>query len=548
MISILRQPIVFDGTKSPVKSALFVVICAAWILPGLIGHDPWKPDEATVFGVVYSMLRDGTWLLPNIAGTPAYEYPPLFYWLAAVLAKLLSPVLNLHDGARLTTGVLMAVALAYTHKTATRLFDERAGRISVLLVIGCLGMFLRGHELNPEVAGLAGLSVALYGLTRIRSEPRKGGVTTGVGAGIIALSVGLVPALMPLVISLGLMWCLREGGNRTFARGIGVSILVALPFMLAFPLLLLCLDQPLQPWLGAILGMPLDSSSARRSADLTYFVTVLPWYGLPALPFAVWLWIKERTRLRERFELAMPLVAFVALLLVLSLLRKGNDAVAMVLLIPLALAAASTLDRLPRGFASFMDWFGLVFFGSLVFLLWTLWAAALTGIPRNFARWALREAPGFELKFMWFPFLIALALTLVWLYAVARAHRNNRRAIVNWASGLTMFWVLLNLFGLPAADHVRSYRAVVALANSQIAPTSRCVAQIGVADAQRASLYYFASLKLLPAASAAGAECDWLLTQGTKDRAPPVGSGWIAVWDGARPGDNSERLRLYRRG
>ena len=82
MISILRQPIVFDGTKSPVKSALFVLICAAWIMPGLVGHDPWKPDEATVFGVVYSMLRDGTWLLPNIAGTPAYEYPPLFYWLA----------------------------------------------------------------------------------------------------------------------------------------------------------------------------------------------------------------------------------------------------------------------------------------------------------------------------------------------------------------------------------------------------------------------------------------------------------------------------------
>ncbi len=548
MISILRQPIVFDGTKSPVKSALFVVICAAWILPGLIGHDPWKPDEATIFGVVYSMLRDGTWLLPNIAGTPAYEYPPLFYWLAAILAKLLSPVLHLHDGARLTSGLLMAVALAYTHKTATRLFDERAGRISVLLVIGCLGMFLRGHELNPEVAGLAGLAVALYGLTRIRSEPRKGGVTTGVGAGIIALSVGLIPALMPLVISLGLMWCLREGGNRTFARGIGVSILVALPFVLAFPLLLVSQDQPLQPWLGAILGMPLDSSSARRSADLAYFVTVLPWYGLPALPIAAWLWIKERARLRERFELAMPLVAFCVLLVVLSLLRKGNDAVAMVLLIPLALAASSALDRLPRGFASFMDWFGLVFFGSLVFLLWTLWAAALTGIPRNFARWALREAPGFELKFVWFPFLIALALTLVWLYAVARAHRNNRRAIVNWASGLTMFWVLLNLFGLPAADHVRSYRAVVALANSQIAPTAKCVAQIGVADAQRASLYYFASLKLLPATSAAGVECDWLLTQGTKDRAPPVGSGWIAVWDGARPGDNSERLRLYRRG
>ncbi len=547
MISILRQPIVFDGTKSPVKSALFVLICAAWIMPGLVGHDPWKPDEASIFGVVYSMIRDGTWLMPNIAGTPAYEYPPLFYWLAAAVAKLLSPVLSLHNGARLTSGLLMAVTLVYTHKTATRLFDERAGRISVLLLIGCLGMFLRGHELNPELGGLAGLAVALYGLTRIRSEPRKGGTTTGIGAGIIALSVGLVPALVPLLISLALRWWLREGSNRTFTRGIGISLLVALPFMLAFPMLLVAQGEPLQPWWGAILGTPPDTGVLRRTADITYFVTVLPWYGLPALPLAIWLWWKERTRLRERFELAMPLVAFIVLVLELSLLRKGNDAVAMVMLVPLALAAASTLDRLPRGFASFMDWFGLVFFGSLVFLLWTLWAAALTGIPRNFARWAMREAPGFEVKFLWLPFLIALALTLVWLYAVARAHRNNRRAIVNWASGLTMFWVLLNLFGLPAADHVRSYRNVVAGLSSLIDPGARCVAQSGVADAQRASLYYFASLKLQPATSPAATNCDWLLTQGTKDRVPAVEATWALVWEGARPGDNSERLRLYKR-
>ena len=72
----------------------------------------------------------------------------------------------------------MAIALFYTHKTAKRLFDERAGRISVVLLIGSLGIFVRGHELNPELGGLAGMAIALYGMTRIRSETAKGGVTT----------------------------------------------------------------------------------------------------------------------------------------------------------------------------------------------------------------------------------------------------------------------------------------------------------------------------------------------------------------------------------
>lgn len=43
-------------TENPVTLA--VLLCVAWILPGLIGHDPWKPEEAHTFGVVYQLLKD----------------------------------------------------------------------------------------------------------------------------------------------------------------------------------------------------------------------------------------------------------------------------------------------------------------------------------------------------------------------------------------------------------------------------------------------------------------------------------------------------------
>ena len=547
MISTIRQPIVFDGTSTPVKTALFLIICVAWILAGLIGHDPWNP-EAAVVSVVNSMLRDGNWLLPRVAGSLHYEYPPLYYWTAAILAKVLSPFLPLHDAARLASGLFVAIALTYTHKTATRLYDARAGRISVLLLIGCLGMLVRGHEINPELAGFAGLAVATYGLTRIRSEPRKGGVTTGLGAGIIALSVGAIAALAPVLTAIGIMALLNEWKNRTFLRGIGVATGVSILFMLAYPVALVASGQDIQPWMNAILGTPLDGATPRRTMEVTYFLSILPWYGLPALPFALWLWWKDRTRLHERIELALPLVAFVVVLLILSFARKANDAVALALLIPLALAAANTPDRLPRGLASFMDWFGLVFFGVLVFLLWTLWAAALTGIPRNFARWAAREAPGFDPQFAWIPFLIALALSLIWLYAVARAHRNNRRAIVNWAAGITIFWVLLNLFGLPAVDHVRSYRSTAKIiATKMPMPPTGCIASLQLGDAQRAAFDYFAGLRFVDTLQPAAAQCSWLLTQGTRTSTPAIESTWRMVWEGARPGDSVERLRLYER-
>lgn len=35
---------------------------------GLTGRDPWKADESYIFGVIHSMLEDGSWLVPLLAG------------------------------------------------------------------------------------------------------------------------------------------------------------------------------------------------------------------------------------------------------------------------------------------------------------------------------------------------------------------------------------------------------------------------------------------------------------------------------------------------
>ncbi len=544
----IGQPIVFDGTQTPVKNALFLIICAAWLLPGLIGHDPWKPDEAMAFSVIHGMLREGHWLSPMIAGLPSADYPPLYYWVASLTAFLFSPILPLHDGARLASGVFMLIAIAFTYRTANRLFDDRAGRIAVLLLIGCLGLLLRGHEINPEIAGLAGFAIAFYGMTRIRSEPRKGGVTTGIGGGVIALSIGVVPALLVPLLAIALMLFLRDTKNRDFRRGIGIAIGVMLPLMLVYPVALK-LSGPVdtRTWFDVVLGAPFLTDESRRAMNPLYFLNILPWYGLPALPFALWLWWRDRAKLRERIELALPLVGFVALLVMLSLVRESRDPSAMVLLLPLALAAASVLDRLPRGLASFMDWFSTVFFGALIVAFWLYWTAAVTGVPEGAARAVSIQAPGFVFSFRALPFVCAALLSIVWLYAVIRAHRSNRRAIVNWAAGITLIWVFLSSLMLPAIDHVRSYRLVVGTIAHQIPVVHHCIASTQLGDSQRAMFDYYAGLRFIPLTDTRSAACDWLLAQGTNGQPPIVDSAWRKVWEGARPGDRVELLRLYRR-
>jgi len=38
---------------------LFALLLLAYLLPGLVGHDPWKTEDATGIGIVHQMLEHG---------------------------------------------------------------------------------------------------------------------------------------------------------------------------------------------------------------------------------------------------------------------------------------------------------------------------------------------------------------------------------------------------------------------------------------------------------------------------------------------------------
>ncbi|HTD89259.1 MAG TPA: hypothetical protein VK663_01245, partial [Burkholderiales bacterium] len=117
------------------RHLLIGLLCVAWILPGLIGHDPWKTDEAYTFGVIYDMVRGGSWLTPTLAGEPFLDEPPLYYLTAALTAFVASPLLPLHDGARLATGLYMALTLLFCGLAGRELHGKGNGAITAFLVL-----------------------------------------------------------------------------------------------------------------------------------------------------------------------------------------------------------------------------------------------------------------------------------------------------------------------------------------------------------------------------------------------------------------------------
>jgi 4-amino-4-deoxy-L-arabinose transferase-like glycosyltransferase len=218
------------------------------------------------------------------------------------------------------------------------------------------------------------------------------------------------------------------------------------------------------------------------------------------------------------------------------------------MLVPLALLGAAEVDTLKRGYSGALDWFGILSFGLLALVSWSLWLESLwRGLPGPVAHLFRDTQPGFRPPWEWLPLTVSLFLTLLWLALVRPARRSNRRAVLNWAAGMTLVWGLFATIWLPYLDSRRSYRPVAESLAAHL-PAGTCVASHNLGEPQRALLEYFAGLTTirddLPAANA----CPALLLQlGHDDADAPPDSAWEKVWEGRRRGDDTERFILFRR-
>ena len=139
---------------------------------------------------------------------------------------------------------------------------------------------------------------------------------------------------------------------------------------------------------------------------------------------------------------------------------------------------------------------------------------------------------GYRPSFHWLAFGVSLALTLLWLALVRPARRSNRRAVLNWAAGMTLLWALYSTIWLPYLDSRRSYRAVAESLRAHL-PQDGCVASRNLGDAQRAIFHYFANLVTVRDENAAIDRCNALLVQyGRQDRDPAAPDGWQIAWTG----------------
>ncbi len=527
---------------------LLLLLCLIWLVPGLVGHHPWKPDEPASIGIIDAMLDSGNWLVPSLAGEPTLERSPFFYQLATLMAKWLAPGwLQTHDAARLATGLFMALALACAGGAGRELVGRRSGRVVVMVMVGCLGLLLRGHALSPDAATLAGYAAAVYGMALALRLPGLAGLALGVGSGLAGASASLFEPAAIWMVAILLPACFRYWRSREYLITLVLGALVALPWLVLWPFWLWRTSPDLfSLWWSAGATWRLQGIGfAIWSRELAYYLSLLPWFAWPALPLAGWTLWDSRLLGYARPHVQMPVLMLSVWLALMLFSPAPKEGYALPLLIPLSLLASAGIDRLRRGAAAALNWFGIMTFGLLAIYLWIGWTAAQFGIPARLVERGVKVAPGFVASLNVAAVLLAIVLTLAWVWAVSRRRQRGRQAVTSWAAGVTLSWSLLMLLWLPGVDWVRGYQLPAAELGHVAGQAKGCIATRNMSTAQVALFHYYTDLPLVSEMANPGS-CDWVLIQGGQVEISPAGS-WVRLWEGGRPGDSRERFRLYRR-
>lgn len=531
---------------TPAKAVMLALLCLVWAGTGLIGHDPWKPDEAYSFGLVYHILQSGDWLVPTLAGEPFMDKPPLFYITAAAFAKLFSPLLALHDGARLASGFYTGLTLLFTGLAGRELFGPGRGWAAAIVLIGCLGMLVRAHQIITDLALLTGCAMMLYGFALSLRRTLPAGILLGTGMGIGFMAKGFIAPALFLLIG-GALLLFHNWRTRAFFSCLGIAILCALPWLTIWPYLLYQRSPQLfMEWAWTLnIGHWLSFARSGNYAEAFYYVKNLPWLAWPALPLAAWAVWQARRKVLHEPEFQLLLVSFIVMLVTLSLVPNIKEVFALPMLLPLALLATASLATLRRGAANALDWFGIMTFGLLAILMWWGWAGLLQDNHAKITQWLKDYQPGFEPAFHATPFWIALTVSVLWMVLVWRVGRSMRRAVVNWAAGTTLLWVLAMTLWLPWLESGKSYRNMVVSLQHALPANHGCIGGEHLGNGQRAMLQYFGDILTQRHARNS---CDLLLVQGAVVARPVRDeSQWKKIWEGSRTGDKHERYRLYQR-
>ncbi len=521
----------------------WAVVACVWLFAGLFSREPWKADEGYSFGIVLSMIRDGSLLVPTLAGEPFLEKPPLVYWLAALTGWLFEPLLPLHAGARIANA-LIALATFGLLGASAHLSLGREHRASAWLwLAACPAWFVASRYLTADLGLVLAAALGVNGLVRLELRRDGSGIMLGLAGAVGLLSKGmLMPAVLAFTV-LVLLLLRADLRTRWVWFQLGRSLLLGLPLAAAWPIALWMHSPELfDTWFWAnnverFLGQnrlgPSNSPVMLFGSEILYF--------LPAWPFAV-LALFERRRHPERTGLYSTALFASCWVAVVALSATARINYLMPVLVPIALLAAAWR---PRGGFGAGRRYALLALASLLGIAILLVVAKLAiHLFMPASRWGNFADVS--------PALSAMSLAAAFCLMLQNRSQPLASPLAAWVCGSTVVWCTAMALFLKPADDTTSFKEILTQLGRQIPPAVGCVASHGLGETERGLLHYYAALQTrrIEIDPLAVSACPLLIEQhrvhvalDPKD-SPYRCHGQAILWEGSRPEDSRNVFRI----
>ncbi|NBQ90500.1 MAG: hypothetical protein EBT96_03600 [Betaproteobacteria bacterium] len=541
-----------DAAQRLPRMALWLM-AAVYLLPGLIGRDPWRNADLTAYGVMLAMAEGRTsWLEPTLglvpvdASLPAHAlgalfiavltplgvYAPLAARLPFVLLLGANMALIWYATYRLArTQAAQPVAFAFGGEAAPKDYARALADGALLAFMATLGLLQLGHETTPELMQLSSVSLLLWALALPAQRGWQAGVMAMIGLALLSAS-GAAELALACGAAAALV-CLRSEDPSL---------------------------APMRWWVGAgtllawVLGLALQTFRATldwpdEAADWVQLARLLAWFTWPTAPLAVltlWRWRRQW----GRRHIAVP--SFLALLPVLQAVFVGGSDRALLLALPgIAVLAAFALPTLTRSSSAAVDWFSVSFCSGLALALWVVYLSFQTGWPDAPVRNAMAVAPGYQADFQILTLALGLGATAAWLWLVRWRTARHRKALwkslVLPAGGVLLNWLLAMTLLLHPLDYTRSLTPWVLALQGPVGKPD-CLAAPGMQLAYVAALEAQGGWTVDAREHAArSSDCSVLLITESRDGGTPAVPGWAFSERVRRPTERYFATLVYRR-
>ena len=534
-----------------------LLFCAAYVIPGLLGRDPWKNEDIASFGHMWSLaLGQASWLHPNVGGVLPTSGGVLPYWLGGAFISMLSPLVDPALAARIPFALLLGIILALTwyatyHLALTdaaqplplafggeakpRDYARAVAYGALLALIASLGLLQLGHETTPELLQLTGSTLFLFSLAAVSREPRQARIAALIALPMMAASGS--PAVATLLGVAGIIVCTRSShaDMKTHLRWVLGAMALALALATSLSV------SGLSGWVWRI----------DFDLEIKALIQLIIWFTWPTLPLAmltIWHWRRQVWRRHIAAPLLAAAVGFVA-----SVAMGGNERALLAALPPLAVLAAFALPILQRSLGSAIDWFSVCFFTVCAGAIWLIYVAMHEGVPLKVAANVAKLVPGIQPQFSWPALVAALIGTVLWLglvrWRTARQAHALWKSLVLPAGGVALCWLLFMTLWLPLLDQARSYRLVMVRMAPHISRGDLVCAPdapVGLLTAME----YFDGYRVngLPLSMThESKQCTRLVIRIDAHERAPAMPGWTRIAQYNQRTHNSEQIVIYRR-